>query len=158
MTSGDDDFNDQDAEAFIPLFTDIHANNRLGNMDFGINSLSGVFGILGGSGVPGLDTGVTDLNIRFNGNYGNHNVLFAYHYLAATTLDEVNVFPAGYSSSLGGMLDIGYGYTYTKNVSFGLELSVFEPGDFFKDFNTGPPNDLFESTITRVAGEVRLRF
>ena len=158
LTSGDDDINDQDANSFMPLFGDIHANNRLGNIDFGgQNALSGVGGATGFGLGLGQDTGITDLNLRYNGIMGRHAFMFAFHYLAASALDDVNVFPSGYSKDLGGMIDLGYDFTYTKNLVFATELSYFMPGEFFEDLITGP-GSVGEDAAVRFTVGARLRF
>ena len=159
VTSGDDDSDDEDANSFRPLFGDIHANNRLGNIDFGgQGALSGVFGAASAVSELGQDTGITDINLRYNGIFGQHAVLFAYHYLQATTLDEgVNsVVAAGRSKSLGSMIDLGYDFTYSKNLVFATEISFFSPGDYYKEIDAG--SDTGEDMATRITVGARLRF
>jgi len=163
-TSGDDDFGDDDNEAFFPLFGDMHANNRLGNIDFGGMELSGVIGAIApGLAPPGLDTGIEDISIAYNGVMGNHTWLVAIHILTAAEIDPAffSIGPRAFDDELGEVFDIAYGYTYSKNLSFAIEASTFSPGDFFEDAAivlAGPGSSILQDDIMRFAAQARLRW
>ena len=151
-TSGDDDANDGDNESFQPLFADIHANNRLGNIDFGgRGALSGALGMfISGSplGVQG-DTGVTDISVSYTGMWGRHGLLLGLHLLSAT--EDANL--PNNEDDLGQMVDVAYDFMYSKNLSFGVEVSQYLVGDLHAQIDP----DWVDDTI-RVAAQARLRW
>ena len=155
-SSGDDNDTDNDNEAFFPLFGDNHSNNRLGNIDFGgNNALSGLLTWTEDIDEAGEDTGITDISAGYTFTMGNHMFMAAIHLLTATE-DALagNGATLANEDDIGQMIDLGYGYRYSQNLSFNVELSNFMPGDAFEGLATTD----FEDDALRIAGQARLRW
>lgn len=129
MTSGDDTSTTDKVEAFTPMYGDFHANNRFGDLDFVEQ-----FG----------SANITDINVGYEHWFGDaHYVMAAYHMF---TLTEDNGAP---SDDLGDEIDLTYGFTYSKNLSFQVTLGQMSPGDVF-----GPSSD----PVERVTAQAKLRW
>jgi hypothetical protein len=129
LSSGDDTSTTDEIESFTPMYGDFHANNRLGDLDwieqFGVSN-------------------VTDINVGYEHWFGDrHYVMAAYHMFTVT---EDNGAP---SDDIGDEIDLGYGFMYSKNLSFQVTLGQVSPGDVF-----GPDTD----PVERVTGQAKLRW
>lgn len=157
LASGDHDPADDKSNEFDPLFQDFH--ERLGRADL----------------VQG--TNVTSVGIAYQANYGEKHaagidiMAFAINRpmesatVLASTAGRFDGFaiPATINNSdpaidsseddLGQEVDLWYDYYYSKNVSFGVILASFMPGDAIKQVNGG-----FDDPVLRLAAQARLRF
>ncbi len=151
QASGDKTSSADKFEGFIPMFGDFH--NRTGHGDWfnlgndPTNLGPGVTGINGGTTGSGLQA----LSAGYTGYYSDkHEFGVAYW---KYKLDQKNVTTG--NDDLGNSTDIWYGYNYSKNATFTASLSQLKPGDALKDISGVPAHD---DTVTRLYGQVRLRF
>ncbi len=148
QASGDKTTSADKFEGFIPMFGDFH--NRTGHGDWFVmgndpTNLGPGTGINGGTTGAGLSA----LSVGYTGYYSDkHEFGVAFW---KYKLDQKNV--ATSNDDLGNSTDIWYGYNYSKNTTFTASLSQLKPGDALKDIAT--QND---ETVTRLYGQVRLRF
>lgn len=122
--SGDDDA-DNDIDAFVPLFGDTHALNRLGNLDlFDASGAAAITGTTDPIGSP-LMTNVRDLNAGYAFHGEKHRFGATAHVLSfaeeaqAGTVDD----------SIGTEIDLVYGYMITSQLDFEVGASQLSPGD-----------------------------
>jgi hypothetical protein len=115
-----------DHEDYLFLFPDFHAHNRLGDMDletFFVNFADVVFGPFG----PGYTaTGITDYNVGYEGWWGPHSILIAYHDMSFTE-DLCLYGPC--TSDLGNEIDFNYNYRYSNHARLQLGIAQFSPGE-----------------------------
>ena len=131
---------DADSDAFIPLFPDIHAYNRLGNIDlFGGPSVAN-----GGSGVIG-PSNIMDINFGYSYMSGANMFGVAVHNL---TLDEEVAAGAGMEDDIGNEVDLIYTRRYSDNVNFEVGVGQLLVGDLLDALDaTGSADDVFRSWI-----------
>ena len=124
LASGDDG-TDADNDAWIDLFADPHAYNRLGNLDLFAGGFSnfGANNIVAGNG--GM-TNVSDINVGYNWWGGEkHHILAALH-----KLDFVEEVQAGTTDTDTGLeFDSEYGYSYADNAKFVVGFAYLNGGD-----------------------------
>jgi hypothetical protein len=112
--SGDDDAGDGDMEAFISLFGDNHAHNRLGDLDlFGGPSVAGSGGF----------SNVTDISLGYSWTGDRRSLRVSLHNLALT--EDV-----GGDDEIGNELNVAYDYSYSKNVAFQVGIAHLSAGDY----------------------------
>lgn len=121
ITSGQDPTS-TDAEDFVPLFGDFHANNRFGDLDwvdqFGPHN-------------------ITDFNVGYEHWFGDaHSVMFAYHMFSDT---ESAVGQP--EDKIGDEIDLRYTYRYSKNLGFEVGLGQASPNDDYWAFFGLPTTD-----------------
>lgn len=128
---------------FVPLFPDLHANNRLGDSDlianFGVNPF-----VLNSFSTNTFHN-ITNYNIGYGWTGGPHGFDFAYHVFIRTE-------DFGGEDDLGSEWNLKYDYDYSHNMAFEVGLAGFMPGDFF-DIALGPTDDSL-----RFWAQGRLRF
>lgn len=133
-SSGDDPNTTDKVETFTPLFGDFHANNRLGDMDFIESTL--------GAG------NITNINAGFQYWLGRHSFMAAVHYNMLT--DDT-----GFTDDkLGTEIDLGYGFQYSKNVSFNASIGEFMPDTGLEEFFGLTASD----PVERATAEMTLRW
>lgn len=103
-------FASTDAQDFIPLFGDFHANNRFGDLDwvdqFGPHN-------------------ITDFNVGYEHWFGeSHYVMFAYH-----MFQDTETVPGQLEDKIGDEIDLKYGYQYSKNLAFEVMVGQASPND-----------------------------
>lgn len=119
--SGDDGTDPTTNDAWMPLFEDPHAYNRLGNLDLFASALSEIAGIPVGGGL----TNVQDISI----GYGFNKAGSAHHgLLAVHSLSFVEV-AAGADDDIGIEYDLVYQYDRAENAVFELGFSYLTAGD-----------------------------
>lgn len=109
LKASGDDSTTSDNEAFIPLFGDNHAYDRLGGLDS--TPLSNV----------------EDINVGYTVWFGqdhHHSFMAAIHQLSLAETDTLTG-----EDDLGMIWDVNYGYMMTKNLSFEIGLSQGQAGD-----------------------------
>lgn len=122
--SGDDDLADDDFDAFVPLFPDDHAHNRLGDLDL----FGGFTNIVGSGLAPGFSiltgamSNVTDINLGWEWWGGKNSFMLAGHNL--TTSEDF-----GTEDAIGNELDARYGYEYSDHVAFEAGVANLFAGD-----------------------------
>jgi len=149
--SGDDTGTTDKFEGFVPMFGDFH--NRTGHGDW--FQLANAPTNLGGGGIDGAagGAGLQAWSAGYTGYYSDkHEFGVAYW---KYTLDQNETLSGNDDDDLGNSTDIWYGYNYSKNATFTVSLSQLSPGKALKDISaTGNLDD----TVTRLYGQVRLRF
>ncbi|MFQ5718931.1 MAG: alginate export family protein [Acidobacteriota bacterium] len=154
LASGDDTPGDTDLEAYLPLFPDIHAHNRLGDTD--------LFGVLGAnivsstasSGISFAGLGfsnITDYNIGYAVTSGNHHFAFDVHQLQTT--EDIIIGPLA-ENDIGTEFDVKYGFDYSSNVAVQVGIANLTAGDLLDDLTAPADAD----DILRAWGQLRLRF
>lgn len=153
MASGDDDPNDDDQEAYVPLFTDVH--NRLGYADLWAMS------------------NITAYSAGYKANIDDRHTFGATLWQFNKTEDEGTSFspvtgmfidctpPVGSTcdDDLGQELDLFYGYNLSSNFGFDVAWSIFKPGDAVEDhFNGFGFNNDGEDNAWRLTGQARARW
>jgi hypothetical protein len=136
----DDEFN-----GWIPLFTDYHQDNRLGNLDLfnGTIYTNGPAGAAGtgvpfGAVGPGLTmTNVTNANLRYEYTSGKSYALVALHTFMAP--EDIDI-GGQMVDSYGEEVDLEYRYQYSKHLNLGIAYSYFMTGDYF-DAQLPPDTD-----------------
>lgn len=146
--SGDDDATDDKIKSFQPLFGDFH--NRLGHGDwFQLNG--GAPTALNGGPANGTGSGITAWSVGWTGWFKERHELGAAYW--DYQLDKDATLTDGSTSKkLGKAEDVWYGFNYTKNVAFLASYSQLKPDSALSD--SGGTQD----TVTRLYGQVRLRF
>ena len=137
LASGDDGSDPTETSAWMPLFEDPHANNRLGNLD-----LFASFGGFGGM------TNIADLSLGYNWWGGErHHALVAIHsFTRPETL-------GGLSDDIGMELDLEYDYAYARNSKLQIGVSTLFAGDAIKEITGGE-----DDNITRIWAQVHLNW
>lgn len=135
MASGQDP-NSNDIEAFIPLFDDGHAYNRLGNLD-----------LFNGDNGFGRMSNVQDINLGYERwiNGTKHYIMIAFHWLSL-------VESAG-EDDLGIETDLVYAYNYSNKVATEFGYSFLTAGDAADQIAGGSADN-----VSRFWGQVRLRW
>ena len=141
---------DGDHEDYLFLFTDFHANNRLGDADLEQQFFSygdATFGTF-------FSSGVTNYNVGYEFFGQRHSFLAAFHQFMLTEENCVNTISGGCQDDLGQEVDLRYGYRYSDQLGFEVGLANFMPGDAISDsIFYGSDDDGM-----RVWGQARLRF
>jgi len=152
ISSGDDDAaagaaTDGDHEDYLFLFTDVHANNRLGDMDletFFFSFAETVFG-------PFFASGITDYNFGYTWNGGGrHGIMAAYHDF--TLSEDAALGGPALTDDLGSEIDFRYTFRYSKDLGLEVGVAQFMPGDAIFDV-FGDDDDAM-----RVWAQARLRW
>lgn len=171
-TSGDDDQSDDvlgnedsDHEDYLFLFTDVHANNRLGDMDLETFFFSWADTVFG----PFFANGITDLSLGYtwHGEDDRHRLMGAVHnFVLSEDFCGIKGTRGGPTTScddeLGLEADFSYNFRYTEHVALEAGLAWFSPGTvvdgvFGEDTDgSGLPDDADEAM--RVWGQARLRW
>ena len=128
--SGDDDPNDEDQDAYMPLYTDFH--KRLGYAD--LWAMSNIQAFYGGYKVMFGDEkhllGATVYKFDKAEDEGlSYSPLTGGSGVFVDCPPAGGVFPDDCDSDLGMELDIFYNYYMTNNLSFDTALSWVDPGD-----------------------------
>ena len=168
--SGDDgtgvDANDNPNEltAWVPLFEDPHAMNRLGDLDL----FSG-FAIPGGNVADPLGFGMSniwDINLGYDWWGGEkHHAKVAVHYFTRPEVanfgDSDPLAPGiqEYSDSIGTELDISYDYQYARNSKLEIGVATLFAGDFIKEWTSTLVNPGgYDDNITRIWAQLHLNW
>jgi hypothetical protein len=159
--SGDDDSTDSDIDAFVPLFPDSHANNRLGDLDLfaelGINTLS-LFGS------PGFGmSNITDINVGYSLhlNDGMHEFMVGLHNLTLSEEETFTIGPVTFKEDeIGNELDLRYKYQYSPQMAFEVGFATLFAGDYVDALVAEEFGLLTEDAddLMRLYGMARLRF
>ena len=161
--SGDDGTglasNSPELTAWVPLFEDPHAMNRLGDLDL----FSG-FGLPGQGAADPFGFGMTniwDVNLGYDWWGGEkHHAKVAVHYFTRPEManfgdcDPVTAGVQECSDQIGTELDISYDYQYARNSKLEVGVATLFAGDFFTEF-WGPNND---DNITRLWAQIHLNW
>jgi hypothetical protein len=145
MSSGDDDPTDSDHEDYLFLFTDFHADNRLGDSDLEelfFNLGDAQFGVFS-------DNGVTDFNAGYEYFSGKHGFMAAFHMM---TLTEEACVGLTCEDALGQEIDVRYDYAYTSQLALEAGVANFMPGDAIQLAGGG------DDDAMRIWAQARLRF
>ena len=150
ITSGDEEDagglpDDGDHEDFLFLFTDFHANNRLGDSDLEelfFSYADATFGVF-------FSSGVTNFNVGYEYFGAKHGFKAAYHMFALT---EEACIGLTCEDDLGQEVDVRYSYAYTGQLAFEVGLADFMPGDAIQLAGGGDDDGI------RLWGQARLRF
>lgn len=137
---------DDDYKTWIPLFQDVHAYNRLGDLDLFNPFATNRAGLLADF------YGVTDYNIGYNGEYGRSELLLAFHLLQTT--EDVDLGGGVMENAIGTEIDLRYGFNYTKNLTFLGGFATLMSGDLMDQTS---PTDEAENPM-RFYAQARLRF
>ncbi|HXV75621.1 MAG TPA: alginate export family protein [Candidatus Polarisedimenticolaceae bacterium] len=133
----EDDASDE-FNGWVPLFTDYHQDNRLGNLDLfngtlytnGVVPSSPGFGGIFGPVTFLTMSNVTNLNLRYEYERGKSYALIAVHDFQFT--EELD--PTGVNiSDIGQELDLLYRYQRTKHLTWEVAYSYFLPGDWYDE-------------------------
>jgi hypothetical protein len=137
---------DTDYGTWIPLFQDVHAYNRLGDLDlfnpFATNPL----------GLLTRIYGVTDFNIGYKGQFGRNSAMLAVHLLQ--TSEDVQVGPNRFENQIGTEIDLRYGFDYSQHLTFLGGFATLMAGNLADEF--APAND--SENPMRFYVQARLRF
>lgn len=161
VASGDDDPNDEDQDAYMPLYTDFH--KRLGYADLwalsNIQAISvGYKAMIGEKHLVGATiysfSKAEEDGLSFSPLTGGGG--------AFIDCDPA-VVPAGEEceDDLGSEVDIFYNYYMTNNFSFDTALSFVSPGDAVEDHFCGfgaCTDDEGSDSAFRITGQARARF
>jgi hypothetical protein len=155
ITSGDEEdagglADDGDHEDYLFLFTDTHANNRLGDSDLETTFFSfadSAFGTF-------FSSGVTNFNAGYEYVGESHGFMASFHMFTLTEENCVGTISGGCQDDLGQEVDVRYGYKYNEVLGFEVGLADFMPGDAIAD-SVAFGND---DDAMRLWGQARLRF
>lgn len=161
--SGDDAGTSDKNEGFMELFGDRH--NRLGRGDwFQMNgNTSGIASdnLSVCNGTEGCGSGISAFSVGYNGFYNDrHEFGVAFWSYALDQETDVDTTAAVQNEdALGTAIDLWYGFTFSKNVSFEASYSEFSAGDALKDNpGTGAFSATGSDSVQRLYGQIRLRF
>jgi len=118
MLSGDENAADDKYEAFNTLYATNH--KYYGYMDYFINIPASTFNL-----------GLSDIHVKAGFTpFDKFGVDLAIHMF--NTLQDFTLISGDTSTDLGTEVDLTLKYKYNKNVNFNLGVSLFGPGDIFK--------------------------
>ncbi len=162
IASGDDDPNDGDQDAFMPLYTDFH--KRLGYADlWALSNIEAIY-----IGYKGM--------VEDRHGYGATLYMFSKAENEGTTWSPLTGFggpfidcpPFGGTTSdcdddLGTEIDLFYNYYFSNNFSFDVAWSIVDPGDAVEDHFCGVgvsacTDDEGSDTAWRLTYQARARF
>ena len=137
---------DDDYGTWIPLFQDVHAYNRLGDLDLFNPFATNPMGLLA------RIYGVTDFNIGYHGQFGRNSAMLAVHLLQTT--EDVDVGGGTTETAIGTEIDLRYGFDYTKNLKFSVGFATLMAGNLPDEFFGTEDAD----NPMRFYAQARLRF
>ena len=143
IASGDDGTDLSETSAWVPLFTDPHANNRLGNLDlfagFGPNVADPT-----GRGMSNIQ----DISLGYDwwGGERHHGMIAIHSFSRPETVGAL-------SDDIGQELDLSYDYMYARNSRLEIGVSTLFAGDAISELTGG--ND---DNITRIWAQVHLNW
>jgi len=164
MASGDDAGTTDKYEGFVQQYGDFH--NRLGHGDwFHLDgNLSGIASdnlMVCSPGNFGCGSGIQAFSVGYDGFYNDRHefgaAFWSYALDQATDVDPTAAVQN--EDALGTAVDLWYGFTFSKNVSFEASYSELSAGKALKDsVQPGPLSATGSDSVQRLYGQIRLRF
>ena len=104
-----------------PLYQEVHAYNRLGDLDLFNPFATNPMGLLT------RIYGVTDFNIGYKGQFGSNMFMLAAHLLQTT--EDVDVGGGSTETDIGTEIDLRYGFDYSQHLAFQAGFATLMAGN-----------------------------